>query len=48
MNDLVDAVQVGFLTNTAGDWQRWWYLEQRRIADKGAYENTTYRNNLPE
>ena len=48
VNDLVDAVQVGFLTHTPGDWQTWWNLEQQRIADKVTYVNPAYRDHLPE
>lgn len=48
VNDLVDAVQVGFLTHTPGDWQTWWDLEQVRIADKVTYVNPAYRDHLPE
>jgi hypothetical protein len=48
INDLVEAVQVGFLTHTPGDWQTWKDNEQLRVADKATYVNPAYRDSMPE
>lgn len=48
LDDLVDSVQVGFLTHTPGDWSTWLDLEKHRIASKVTYVHPDYREHLPE
>ncbi len=48
LDDIVDAVQVGFLTHTPGDWATWLDLEKQRIATKVTYVHPDYREALPE
>ena len=45
--DTVDAVQVGFFTQTPGDWETWKQLEQERVADKATYIHPDYREAMP-
>lgn len=48
IDDLADAVQVGFLTHTPGDWSTWLDLEKARIKNKVTYVHPDYREALPE
>lgn len=48
LDDLVDSVQVGFLTHTPGDWSTWIDLEKHRVASKVTYVHPDYREYLPE
>jgi hypothetical protein len=48
LDDLADAVQVGFLTHTPGDWATWLDLEKHRLADKLTYVHPDFREHLPE
>lgn len=48
LDDLVDSVQVGFLTHTPGDWNTWLDLEKHRVASKVTYVHPDYREYLPE
>lgn len=48
LDDLADAVQVGFLTHTPGDWVTWLEIEKRRLADKVTYVHPDFREHLPE
>lgn len=48
IDDLVDAVQVGFLTHTPGDWVTWLDLQKHAIAAKVTYVHPDYREHLPE
>jgi hypothetical protein len=48
LDDVADAVQVGFLTHSPGDWVTWLEQEQRRLADKVTYVHPDFREHLPE
>lgn len=48
MADYVDAMQVGFVTHTGKEWQKWWAEEQQRIGSKVTFVHPDYRDDLPE
>lgn len=45
--DMVDALQVGFVTHTAGEWASWYGAERERIATKVTYVHPDYRDAMP-
>lgn len=45
--DIVDVLQVGFLTHTTQEWREWWLSEQARVCDKLTYVHPDYREALP-
>jgi len=47
IDDLVDSLQVGFLTHSPGDWQSWLENEQNRIANRVEFVHPDFRDHLP-
>jgi hypothetical protein len=47
LEDVVDALQVGFVTHTAGPWAEWLEAQKRAIADKVTFLHPDYHGVLP-
>lgn len=48
LDDHVEALQVGFVTHTAGSWHEFYEAEKRRIADRCTFVHPDYRDSLPD
>jgi hypothetical protein len=48
IDDLVDCLQVGFLSHSPGDWQSWLENEQGRIANRVEFIHPDYRDHMPQ
>ncbi|MBM4060276.1 MAG: hypothetical protein FJ265_04135 [Planctomycetes bacterium] len=48
IDDQADAVQVGFLSHSTGDWATWLDVEKRRVAGKVTYVHPDHREAMPE
>ena len=45
--DTVDAVMVGFFTQTPADWETWKHVAQEDVAHKATYIHPDYREAMP-
>ena len=48
MADYVDALQVGFITHTALDWQKYWSTKREEIGSKVTFLHPDYRDDMPD
>ena len=48
MADYVDALQVGFITHTALDWQKYWQSKREEIGAKVTFLHPDYRDDMPD
>ena len=46
--DYVDALQVGFITHTAVEWQNYWTEKRKEIGAKVTFVHPDYRDDMPE
>ncbi len=47
MADYVDALQVGFITHTATQWQEYWSEKRQEIGQKVTFLHPDYRDDMP-
>ncbi len=47
VDDYCEALQVGFVTHTAGEWHTWLLSEQTRVADRVTFVHPDYREAMP-
>jgi len=47
MADYVDALQVGFITHTANQWQEYWTQKRQEIGKKVTFLHPDYRDDMP-
>ncbi len=48
MADYVDALQVGFITHTAREWQQYWTRKRAEIGARVTFVHPDYRDDMPE
>ena len=48
MADYVDALQVGFITHTALQWQKYWVAKRQEIGAKVTFLHPDYRDDMPD
>lgn len=47
LDDYVDALQVGFVTHTSGDWNDWYEAQKAGLADKATFIDPDYATAIP-
>ncbi|MCK5944454.1 MAG: hypothetical protein KAI24_20870 [Planctomycetes bacterium] len=48
MADYVDALQVGFLTHTALEWEQYWRAKRQEIGKQVTFVHPDYRDDMPD
>ncbi|MEC7723952.1 MAG: hypothetical protein VYD05_00460 [Planctomycetota bacterium] len=48
MADYVDALQVGFITHTSLDWQKYWIDKRAELGRKVTFLHPDYRDDMPD
>lgn len=48
MADYVDALQVGFITHSAVEWQQYWRQKREEIGKKVTFLHPDYRDDMPD
>ena len=48
LDDFVDALQIGFVTHTAGEWYEWYEAQKPRLAGKATFVHPDYRDAIPD
>jgi len=48
MADYVDALQVGFITHTALEWQKYWTAKRAEIGARVTFVHPDYRDDMPD
>ena len=48
MADYVDALQVGFITHTSLEWQKYWVEKRAELGRKVTFLHPDYRDDMPD